>query len=73
MTKEYLNVSLRNTSRQHRGTKRFCKDLQILLSEANFVDEIILSQFQIQLKKTNTVCLLSSIRLANDALRRYLH
>jgi heme oxygenase len=42
MMKELLFVHLRNQTRQHRGAKRFFKDLAILMSEGNFTDEMIL-------------------------------
>lgn len=70
MCKEYLLTCLRNPSRQHRGGKRFCKDMAILIAEGNFTDETILTEKNIQVKKSNTVGLLSSIRLSLASMRR---
>lgn len=72
MTREMLINSLRNTSRQHRGCKRFCKDLSILIAEGNFTDEMILADNRMELRKFNTVGLLLSIRMTLNAMIRYL-
>ena len=50
LTREFIHVSLRNISRQNRGAKRFCRDLSILIAEANFTDEAILAQRKMPLK-----------------------
>jgi len=47
MMKELMIVCLRNPSRQHRGAKRFFKDLAILMSEGNYTDENILEENKI--------------------------
>ena len=73
MTREFLMTCLRNTSRQHRGAKRFCRDLQILISEGNYTDETILQENRLELRKHNTVGLLLSIKMTLTTMIRYLN
>ena len=72
MTKELVISSLRNTSRQRRGAKRFFNDLAILIQEGNFTDDILLSKNDVQPAKHTTVCLLLSINLTLVSMLRYL-
>lgn len=73
MSKEYLVNCLRNTSRQHRGAKRFSKDFMILIAEGNFTDETLLAQKNFEVKKHNTVGLLVSIRLTLAHMIRFMN
>ena len=73
MAKEFLTTCLRNTARQHRGTKRFCKDMAVLIAEGNYTDDQILSENRVELRKHNTVGLLVSIRMTVTAMIRFVN
>lgn len=73
MAKESIYVSLKNTARQHRGMKRFCKEMSILIAEANFTDETILSENNMQVAKHNSVNLILAIRMTQTFMLRYLN
>lgn len=73
MTREVVLNSLRNTSRQRRGAKRFFGDLGILIQEGNYTDEVLLNGNNIPVRKHNTVALLLSINLTLLAMARYMN
>ena len=62
MQKEQIYVCMRNPSRQHRGIKRFAKDMAILTQEANYADDTILKEHKLKVGKANTIALLVTIR-----------
>ena len=72
MTKEAVLSSLRNTSRQRRGAKRFFRDLGILIEEGNYTDERLLNASNVQPRKHDTVALLLSINLTLLTMERYM-
>ena len=73
MTKEAVLSSLRNTSRQRRGAKRFFRDLGILIEEGNYTDERLLNASNVQPRKHDTVALLLSINLTLLTMERYMN
>ena len=44
MIRERLSICLKNSPRQRRHTKRLFNDLQILIQEANYTDDQLLSK-----------------------------
>lgn len=71
--REFLTNSLRNTPRQNRGCKRFCKDLSVLIAEGNYTDETILGDNRLELRKYNTVGLLLSIKMTLTFMVRQMN
>ena len=43
MTRDRITVALKNTARQRRGAKRVFADLNILINEANYSDDALIT------------------------------
>lgn len=72
MTRERILMSLRNSARQRRQNRRFFNDLSILITEANYTDESLLSSKGIQVTQSNTTALSLSISMTLEMMVRYL-
>ncbi|CAI2387508.1 unnamed protein product [Moneuplotes crassus] len=71
MTREGLLRQMRNISNQQKNLKRYYEDLSILINEANFTDDRLISKKKYPGKQT-TPCLTISINLVVEAMAEFL-
>ena len=57
MTRECMAQAMRNLARQRRQSKHLFTDLNILINEGNYADEVILETNKIEPRPGTTVCL----------------
>lgn len=72
MVKEKLIVYQRNQSRQRRSNRRFFNDLQVLVQDANYTDEVCLRQKNIRVTPSNTIGLSITIGMTLECMTRHL-
>jgi hypothetical protein len=72
MTRERIIMGLRNNARQRRQNRRFFNDLSILVNEANYTDEGLLTSNGIKVSQSNTTALSLSISMTLEMMVRYL-
>lgn len=71
MTREAILRQLRNVANQHKSLNRFYEDLSILISEANFTDDFLISKKKYPGKQT-TPALTISINFITESMAEYL-
>lgn len=71
--REMLVKCLRNPARQKRNLNRLFDDLNILMQEANYTDDLILNKHRERPSQTNTVALNMSLSLVSRAQFEYVH
>ena len=67
MTREYILRQLKNISNQKKNQNRYYEDLSILISEANYTDDILIDKKKYDGKKTMP-CLTLSINLVAETM-----
>jgi hypothetical protein len=70
--RELVMKNLKNPSRQRRNAFRLFEDLNILMQEANYTDDYVLSKSREKPSQTNTVALNMSLGLVSRAMFDYL-
>ena len=73
MYRECFLRGLRNTTRQRRSYKRYFEDINILIGEANYTDDAMMSESGKQMAFENIACLTMSINMYITAQLDYLH